>query len=210
MNYKTVKGEASGSFVEKKSEFIGSIAPVKNNDEAIEFINKIKSQNRKARHNVYAYILREQNITRYSDDSEPQGTGGVPVLEVLKKEGLCDVCVVVTRYFGGILLGTGGLTRAYSKGCKLAIEAAEIMDMHLAREITVSLDYNIYGRITLLFNEFDVKLIASNFEKDITLKLLVKSEKVNDFCKKLKEAAFGSINITVGNEIYGNFSQSYE
>ncbi len=210
MNYKTVKGEASGSFVEKKSEFIGNIAPVKTNDEAIEFINKIKSQNRKARHNVYAYILREQNITRYSDDSEPQGTGGVPVLEVLKKEGLSDVCVVVTRYFGGILLGTGGLTRAYSKGCKLAIEAAGIMDMYLAREITVSLDYNIYGRITLLFNEFDVKLIASNFEKDITLKLLVKSEKVNDFCKKLKEAAFGSINITVGNEIYGNFSQSYE
>ncbi len=138
MSYKTVKAFASASFIEKKSEFIGYISPVRTNDEAVAFINSIKAENRKARHNVYAYILRDSNITRYSDDGEPQGTGGVPVLEVLQKEGLYDVCVVVTRYFGGILLGTGGLTRAYSKGCKLAIEAAQIMQMHKANTLTVT------------------------------------------------------------------------
>ena len=93
------------AFTEKKSEFIGHIAPVSTADEAVAFINRIKAENRKARHNVYAYVLREGNVSRYSDDGEPQGTGGVPVLDVINKSGLTDVCVVVTRYFGGILFG---------------------------------------------------------------------------------------------------------
>ncbi len=206
MSYKTVKGEASGSFTEKKSEFIGHIAHVKTNDEAVEFINKIKSQNRKARHNVYAYILKESNITRYSDDSEPQGTGGVPVLEVLQKEGLFDVCAVVTRYFGGTLLGTGGLTRAYSKGCKLAVDAAEIMEMHLAHEVTVTTDYSLFGKVNALLPEFEVKTLNEDFGSEVTLTLLVKADKVKAFESKLIDATFGSAKIRIYDEIYGDFA----
>ena len=98
MNYFTVSEAAEASFIEKRSEFIGYIAPVKTNDEAVGFINTIKAKHRKAKHNVYAYILRQDNISRYSDDGEPQGTAGVPVLDVLQKRGLTDVCVVVTRF----------------------------------------------------------------------------------------------------------------
>ena len=115
MGYKTVSGESESSFAEKKSEFIGHLLHTVNEEEAIAFIERIRAENRKAKHNVYAYILRDGNTSRYSDDAEPQGTAGVPVLEVLRKEGLTDVCCVVTRYFGGILLGTGGLARAYTQ-----------------------------------------------------------------------------------------------
>ena len=131
MNYYTISKPAKGSFIEKRSEFIGHIAPVKTNDEAVAFINSIKAEHRKAKHNVYAYILRQDNISRYSDDSEPQGTAGMPVLDVLRKRGLTDVCVVVTRYFGGILLGGGGLVRAYSHAASIACDAADIMHMCL-------------------------------------------------------------------------------
>ena len=114
MNYLTVYQNAEASFIEKRSEFIGYIAPVSTNEEAVNFINSIRSKHRKAKHNVYAYILRQDNISRYSDDGEPQGTAGVPVLDVLQKRGLTDVCIVVTRYFGGILLGGGGLAVSYT------------------------------------------------------------------------------------------------
>jgi len=120
----TVKEAATASFVERKSEFIGNITPVKTEEEAIAFVNKIKKQYADAKHNVYAYLLRENNVTRFSDDGEPHGTAGLPVLDVLRKEGVTDVAVVVTRYFGGILLGTGGLVRAYSQGAKMALDAA--------------------------------------------------------------------------------------
>ncbi|MDE6746466.1 MAG: YigZ family protein, partial [Oscillospiraceae bacterium] len=128
-DYSTVRGSADASFTEKKSEFIGHIRHVETEEEAVDFINEIRASHRKAKHNVYAYILREGNTSRYSDDSEPQGTAGVPVLEVLRKEGLTDVCCVVTRYFGGILLGGGGLVRAYSHSAKIAVDASERLIM---------------------------------------------------------------------------------
>ena len=106
--YSTINGRAEASFTERRSEFIGYIAHVETNDEAVDFIGEIRAMHRKATHNVYAYILRDGCTSRYSDDGEPQGTAGVPVLDVLMKEGLTDVCCVVTRYFGGILLGGGG------------------------------------------------------------------------------------------------------
>ena len=104
MGYITLAEEAKGSYSEKKSDFIASVVPIENEEQAIAHINRIKAENRKARHNVYAYVLRENNITRYSDDGEPQGTAGVPVLDVLLKREVTDVCAVVTRYFGGVLL----------------------------------------------------------------------------------------------------------
>lgn len=207
MSYKTIKEYAHASFVEKKSEFIGSIAPVKTNEEAIEFINRIKSENRKARHNVYAYILRDSNITRYSDDAEPQGTGGVPVLEVLRHEGLFDVCVVVTRYFGGILLGTGGLTRAYSQACKMAVDASEIMEMHKARIVTVKCDYSLYGKLNTIANDFGAKDISADFGETVSVSFMAKSDQINDIEAKIIDSTFGRCSFEVGGEIYGNFAQ---
>jgi uncharacterized YigZ family protein len=193
--YKTVYEIAEDSFEEKKSKFIGQIAPVSTEEEAVGFINLVRSQNRKARHNVYAYILRDGNISRYSDDGEPQGTGGVPVLEVLKKEGLTDVCVVVTRYFGGILLGTGGLARAYSHACKIAVEKARIMEYHPCSKIEVRCDYTLYGRLTQLLPQFEVKTVSEDFAEAVTLTLLVKAEFAEDFKAKLIDAANGRIDL---------------
>ena len=118
MEYKTIADRCEARFIEKKSEFIGYLAPVAAEDEAIAFINEIRAMHRKATHNCYAYILRENSTARHSDDGEPSGTAGVPIYEVLRKEELCNVACVVTRYFGGIMLGAGGLVRAYTRGAK--------------------------------------------------------------------------------------------
>lgn len=206
MNYFTISKPASDSFIEKKSEFIGYIAPVKTNDEAVAFINQIKAMHRKARHNVYAYILREDNISRYSDDGEPQGTAGVPVLEVLQKRGLTDVCVVVTRYFGGILLGGGGLLRAYSHAASIACDAAQIMDMRLCHRLTIKTDYNLYGKINYILPNFDVITVNSDFADAVTLEILVMSEKLDALRKELTEVTNDSAEVTDLGELYDDFS----
>ena len=206
MNYYTISKPASDSFIEKKSEFIGYIAPVKTNDEAVAFINEIKAMHRKARHNVYAYILREDNISRYSDDGEPQGTAGVPVLEVLQKRGLTDVCVVVTRYFGGILLGGGGLLRAYSHAASIACDAAHIMDMRLCHRLTIKTDYNLYGKINYILPNFDVITVNSDFADAVTLEILVMSEKLDALRKELTEVTNDSAEVTDLGELYEDFS----
>ena len=206
MNYLTISQNASASFIEKRSEFIGYIAPVKTNDEAVAFINSIKAEHRKAKHNVYAYILREDNISRYSDDGEPQGTAGVPVLDVLKKRGLTDVCVVVTRYFGGILLGGGGLVRAYSHAASLACDAAHIMDMCLCHRLKITADYGMYGKISYLLPNFETITVNSNFGSDVTLEILVLSEKLDALSKELTEATNGSAEIEDCEELYEDFS----
>lgn len=206
MNYTTIKGFATDSFIEKKSEFIGYISPVKTNQEAVDFINEIKSQNRKAKHNVYAYILRDNNITRYSDDGEPQGTAGMPVLDVLQKENLTDVCVVVTRYFGGILLGGGGLVRAYSHACKLAVDAAVKMEMHECFEVTLKFDYPLYGKIEYSLPEFEIKMLSDEFADNITLKILVKADMLDKLEEKLTDITNGKILILKSKMKYGDFA----
>lgn len=206
MGYKTICEKAEASFVEKKSEFIGYIAPVKTNDEAVEFINSIKAMHRKATHNVYAYVLRQDNITRYSDDGEPQGTAGVPVLEVLLKEGLTDVCVVVTRYFGGILLGGGGLVRAYSHGCKIAVDAARVMDMCTCYELLIKVDYNLYGKINYILPDYEVKLLTTEFTDDVTLKLLVKSEFLKELSNEIIDITNGKVYINKSEEKFADFA----
>ena len=206
MEYKTIYEPAEDSFIERKAEFIGYISPVKTNDEAVEFINSIKAKHRKARHNVYAYILRDGNISRYSDDGEPQGTGGVPVLDVLQKEGLTDVCVVVTRYFGGILLGGGGLVRAYSHACKLAVDAARVMIMCQCSEITVTCDYSFYGKLSYVVPEFEVKTKSEDFADDVKVTMLVKTEKVQPLKEKLIDLANGKIHIDEITDIWADFA----
>lgn len=206
LEYKTVYEPSKDSFVEKKSEFIGHIAPVKTNEQAVGFINQIKSEHRKARHNVYAYILRDGNISRYSDDGEPQGTGGTPVLDVLQKEGLTDVCVVVTRYFGGILLGGGGLVRAYSHACKLAVDSAKIMIMCECSEITVKCDYSFYGKLSYVIPEFDVKIKSEDFADDVTVKMYVKTEMTQLLKDKLVDLSNGKISIDEIANLWSDFA----
>ena len=203
--YITVKSPAESSYIEKRSEFIGHISPAETNEDAINFINHIKENNRKARHNVYAYILRDGNISRYSDDGEPQGTAGIPVLEVLRKNNLTDVCCVVTRYFGGILLGGGGLVRAYSHSTALAIEAAEVLKMYKCSELILSLSYDLYGKITYIFSDYEIKQINSDFSDGVKITARVKSELEKPFCNKLTDITFGKIKINKTAEIYDDF-----
>ena len=205
MGYTTIKSACEAQFTEKHSEFISYLRPVVSNDEAVDFINEIRAKHRKATHNVYAYILRDNNITRYSDDGEPQGTAGVPVLEVLRKNGLTDICCVVTRYFGGILLGGGGLVRAYSHAARLAVDNAQIMDMCECFHVQMKLDYNMYGKITYALPEFETKQLSADFGDAVTLDLLVKHEKHEKFREKITDITNGKVEIVTIAELFEDF-----
>lgn len=189
--YKTVEFESNDEFVEKKSKFIGYVKPIKSVDEATDFINKIKSKHWDATHNVYAYILRENNIQRYSDDGEPSGTAGVPVLDVLLKNGVVDVCVVVTRYFGGTLLGAGGLVRAYSHGSKIALNSGNIITMAPCKILSVCIDYSFYERLNILLNEFCANIENTEYTDKINVKFSIKADKEMLFNEKLTDISNG-------------------
>ncbi len=146
-SYITLGMEAEDRFTEKKSVFIGNAARVETEDEAIAFVKKIKARYPDAKHNVYAYILRENNLSRFTDDGEPHGTAGIPVINVLRGRNLVDCAVVVTRYFGGILLGTGGLVRAYTEGAILAVNASGTVEMSPCALIKTESDYTDYQKI---------------------------------------------------------------
>lgn len=189
--YKTVEFENSDEFVEKRSRFIGHVKPVKTQQEAVFFIHLVKSKYWDATHNVYAYVLRENNICRSSDDGEPSGTAGVPVLDVLLKENLVDVCVVVTRYFGGTLLGAGGLVRAYSHGSKIAVDSGHIITMATCKILSVSVDYSFYDRMNLLLENAGASIIDSEFTDAVKIKFSLKSDLVNILSEKLTEMSNG-------------------
>ena len=148
-DYTTLKERGQDEFIEKKSRFIGYAAPASSEEEAVAFINEIRAKHRDARHNVYAYIVNKDGVVnqRYSDDGEPQGTGGMPVLDVIQKRGLINCCVVVTRYFGGVLLGASGLVRAYSHGAALAVEAAGLLQVVKCTLVTIEIPYNMYDQV---------------------------------------------------------------
>ncbi len=193
MKYKTVKKEAEAEIVEKKSRFIAHVKPVKNEQEALDLINQIKSKHWNANHNVYAYIIKENNIQRYSDDGEPSGTAGVPVLEVIKKEGLVDTAIVVTRYFGGTLLGAGGLVRAYTKAAKAGIDSAETIIMQLCSVYEVIVDYDLLGKVQYCIMERDAIINSTNYKENVVLEVFVTDEK--GFVNALMNATSGRIRI---------------
>lgn len=186
--YTTIAAEAADEFVERRSRFIGAVRPVTTEEEALAFINEKRAAHWDASHNVYAYLLREGQIQRYSDDGEPQGTAGVPVLEVLRKEGLTDIAVVVTRYFGGVLLGAGGLVRAYSHGAKLAVEAAQRLTMCECTELETECGYELYGKVSRLLPVHSAKVLDSDFGALVRLKVLLREEDCGAFTKALTEA----------------------
>ena len=168
-SYKTISGFATDEIVEKKSRFIGYIKPVKTEDEAIEFINEISKKHWDATHNVYAYNIKEGNISRCSDDGEPAKTAGAPTLDVILKEEITDVVIVVTRYFGGTLLGTGGLVKAYSSAAKAALNKADIVTMTNCTEFIVSIPYPLLGKCENEFRNFDVQVTQKEFADDVNI-----------------------------------------
>ena len=202
---RTAAAPAEYEFTLKKSRFIGYIAPVTTEQEAAAFIESVRTRHREARHNCYAYRLRQNNLARFSDDGEPSGTAGRPILEVLQREELTDVCVVVTRYFGGILLGTGGLARAYTQGCKMAVAAAEILPMHPAAECTLTADYGFYGKLQNLLPQYGAVTLDTAFEGDVTVRFMLRQEQLPPFAKALEEQSAGSLVPTVLAEKYYPF-----
>ena len=201
-DYKTVARESSDEFVEKRSRFIGYVKPVKTEEEAVAFINQKRSEHWDARHNVYAYSLREGNIKRYSDDGEPSGTAGMPVLDVIVKNEIYDVCVVVTRYFGGVLLGTGGLVRAYSQGSKIALESGGIVLMQSCSLCEVSCSYNRYGKVSSLVMENGATIDDTIYESDVKIKFHIPPEQLSQLNKKLADATSGEVQAESDGESY--------
>lgn len=204
-NYTTVAAFAQDEFVERRSRFIGYAKPVKSESEALDFINEIRSRHRDATHNVYAYVIREQNLCRYSDDREPQGTAGVPVLEVIRKSGVTDVCVVVTRYFGGVLLGAGGLVRAYSHAASLGLNAAGITEMIMCFNAKIICSYSQYGKLASLLPESDAIIDDTVFEDSVTLCFHLPTECINSLKKKVADATGGKCSVDIIEEKYYSY-----
>lgn len=201
-DYKTVLENASDEFVEKRSRFIGYCKPVKTEQEAIDFINEKRSEHWNATHNVYAYSLREGNIKRYSDDGEPSGTAGMPVLDVIVKNEIFDVVVVVTRYFGGVLLGTGGLVRAYSHGSKIAVEAAKPVIMQNCLVCEARCAYNQYGKVSSLIIGVGAVVDDTVYESDVLVKFHIKPDLLGTLNKKLADATSGGVTVEQKDEQY--------
>ena len=198
--YKTIKTASSDEFIVKKSRFIGYVKPVKTQEEALEFIAEIKSKHWDATHNVYAYTLREGGVRRFSDDGEPQGTAGIPSLDVLLKEEVVDCCVVVTRYFGGIMLGAGGLVRAYSHGAKIALDAGGIITMSLCKIVKVKTDYNFYGRLVPLICEEGGIVEDTQFTDNVEVIFRIPQDKVPFFESRLVDISCGKFHSEVIDE----------
>lgn len=184
---------SEAEMVEKRSRFIGQIWRVESEDEARAHIEAAKKKYHDARHNCWCYIIREGNILRYSDDGEPQGTAGQPMLNVFQREEVTNVCCVVTRYFGGILLGAGGLTRAYGGTAKLALNEAGISRMRLWAALAVPCAYSMYERMRLTVEQSGGIVTDTDFGTDVVLTVTLPAEDVNDFCARVTELTAGTV-----------------
>ena len=191
--YKTAKKPAFAQIVEKRSRFIGYIKPVKSEEEALEFLNSIRSKHWDAKHNVYAYSLRDNSIMRFSDDNEPSKTAGMPVLDVLKKNEITDCIIVVTRYFGGTLLGTGGLVRAYSAAAKAALDASGVVIMQRCCVYTLECTYTSYSKISTLIQKYDGEVDSNEFAENVIVKFHIPDDKFVFFNNALSELTNGSV-----------------
>lgn len=202
-DYRTILQAASDEFTEKRSRFIGHIAPVTTEEEAQAFVAAKKKEYWDAKHNVWAYVLREGGLRRFSDDGEPQGTAGMPVLDVLQKEGLTDCVVVVTRYFGGILLGGGGLVRAYSHGARLAVDAGGRCDMRLSARLQVVCDYAQYGWVAPLIAAAGGTVDDTQFTDEVTIEFHLPFPDIPALQKQLTEQSAGTLELEeTGSDFY--------
>ena len=202
-NYKTLHKFGVDEYIVEKSTFIGYAKPIKTEEEAIEFINEIKKKHKDATHNVWAYTIGENmNIQRYSDDGEPQGTAGIPTLEVIKKEALRDVVVVVTRYFGGIKLGAGGLVRAYTKGAKVGIEAGIVIEKVKYSEVKIKIEYTQLGRIQNEIMNLGFKVKDTIYSEGVELIVYVRNEEAQSLMDRIIDITSGTADVSLGEEYY--------
>ena len=195
--YTTIEKTAEIEFIEKKSVFLAIAAPVKSEEEALELIRARKKQMPDATHHVFGYTLKGGVLARYSDDGEPQGTAGMPVLETIRKSGADDTLVIVTRYFGGTLLGAGGLVRAYAHSAKLALEAAHIITYESYAELAVECSYSDYQKLAALLPRFGAVIDDTDFADCVTVRFALKAPLLPDLGVALQEMSNGSVTATV-------------
>lgn len=197
-SYRTIEGAASAEYEEKKSRFLAHVAHVETEDEALAFLEMIRSTHPMARHNVYAYVLREGNRIRYSDDGEPAKTSGLPTLSVIEHEELKDVICVTTRYFGGVLLGTGGLVRAYTKAAQDAFLAARKVMIAECVDLSIESDYSFYETIRHWADQQHIEIVRSDFTDVVVTILRVPSIEADAAERMLIELTQGQTCITRG------------
>ena len=201
--YKTLHEFGMDETIIEKSTFIGYAKPIKTEEEAIEFINEIKKKHKDATHNVWAYTVgKTMNIQRYSDDGEPQGTAGIPTLEVIKKEDLRDVVVVVTRYFGGVKLGAGGLVRAYTKGAKIGIDAAKVIEKVMYKEVRIKIDYNQLGKVQNEIMNMNYFVKDTIYDDNVEIIVYSRLEEVKVLTDKMIDITSATAEIKLGEEFY--------
>ena len=198
-------GASETELVEKRSRFLGHVWPVESEGEARARIEEIRKKHYDARHNCWCYRIREGGVERYSDDGEPAKTAGTPALEVLQHSGLTDLIVVITRYFGGVLLGTGGLVRAYTTATSRALEAAEVVTVRSVVALDVTVDYGLYERADLLIKAAGGKLAEPEFTDKVTLRWQMPEHTEGPLLTQLQELTRGTANVTVSEPFYAAF-----
>lgn len=206
-SYYTIKKQATGELTEKRSRFIATVLPVETQEQAMQYIDALRSKYWDARHNVYAYTLLEGQVKRYSDDGEPQGTAGVPILNVLEKMQLQNTLVVVTRYFGGILLGTGGLVRAYSQTAKIGLEQAGVVLRCLCNEIKITCDYNLLGKIQKFIEKNGIKLKEISYADSVSVYVHHKIEETDRLIAQLTELTDAAVQTEIIGQDYQDFEE---
>ena len=201
--YKTVLEGGVGEITEKKSRFIATVRPVKSEEEALAFLEETKKKYWDARHNCFVYSVGlNREYTRCSDDGEPSGTAGRPMLDVILGEDIYNVAVVVTRYFGGVLLGTGGLVRAYSKAVQEGLEASRIIEKRHGIALKVTTDYTGIGKIQYIAGERNIPILNSEYTDKVVLELLIPSENVEGVQKAITESTNGRARMEKDRELY--------
>ena len=200
-NYRIVFTGGSGEIVEKKSRFIATVSPVESEEEALAFIEKTRKQYWDARHNCFAYVIGDhQELMRFSDDGEPQGTAGKPMLDVLLGEELHNTAVVVTRYFGGTLLGTGGLVRAYSGAVQEGLRSCVLAEKRKGLQLSIGTDYSGIGKVQYLLGQRGIRILSSEYTEQVVLTVLVPLEQKRELLDSLTEGTNGKARLTPGDE----------
>ncbi|MBS7341440.1 MAG: YigZ family protein [Suilimivivens sp.] len=209
-SYKVVYQAGSGEYEEKRSRFIANVAPVSSEEEATAFIESIRKKYYDARHNCPAFIIgRNRELTRCSDDGEPSGTAGKPILEVLLSAGVTNVAVVVTRYFGGTLLGTGGLVRAYTQATKEGLADAGIATMRFGKELTIGIDYTDVGKVQYILGSRQIDIAQSRYTQTVEFDIRIPAEAVGALTKELTEATAARACIEITGEGYYMDKESF-
>lgn len=206
--YATIAGRCVAEIEEKKSRFIAHLAHVESEDEALAFLEEIRAEHRMARHNVYAYILRGEGASeriRYSDDGEPQKTAGLPTLQTLQHAGLTDIACVVTRYFGGTLLGTGGLVRAYTQATQAAVSESKRVTVSVCIDITLRIAYPLYDQMVRIAADCSAKTLDTQYADTVTLMLRMLEGTQEPFLAKVTELCHGQEDITISKPLNAVF-----